>query len=250
MLYYSTIFLAGSRKKSGHIDQCQDGDLESVAESNKSCGFARTVDVEATGQHHGLVGDHTDRCPLKANKSGNDVAGEVGLDFKEVALVSKFQHQLLDVIRCVWILGHQRIQRFLNPVGCVACELNWWPTTIAQGQKINKSAHLKKCLNIIVIGSIRNRRSGCVRSGTSQLLGRNRFVRDGFHHIRSGYEHVGAVADHENEISHGRRINRPSGARPHDNTDLWHDARCKNVALKNLGITGQRINAFLDSRTA
>ena len=42
--------------------------------------------------------------------------------------------------------------------------------------------------------------------GAAQFLGRHDLVGDGLHHVRAGDEHVGRIADHEDEIGHGRRI--------------------------------------------
>ena len=41
---------------------------------------------------------------------------------------------------------------------------------------------------------------------TAQFFRRHFFIGDGFHNIGAGHEHVGSVADHENEIGNGRRI--------------------------------------------
>ena len=72
----------------------------------------------------------------------------------------------------------------------------------------------------------------------------------GLDHIRPGDEHVGTVAHHEDEIGHGRGINRAARARPHDERYLWDNARGQHVAGKHIGITGERGHAFLNARTA
>ena len=86
--------------------------------------------------------------------------------------------------------------------------------------------------------------------GSAQFLGRHHLVRHGLDHIRPGHEHVGAVLHHEDEIRHGRGVNRTTGAGPHDQADLRHHARGQDVALEHLAIGGQRGHTFLDARAA
>ena len=86
--------------------------------------------------------------------------------------------------------------------------------------------------------------------GTPKLFGRYLFVRNRLHDIRPGDEHVGAVLHHENEVCHRRAIDRATGARAHDHADLRDDARGHDVALKDLGITGEAVDTFLNARAA
>ena len=86
--------------------------------------------------------------------------------------------------------------------------------------------------------------------GAAELLGGDRLVGDGFHHIGAGDEHVAGVAHHEDEIGHRRRIDVAAGARPHDQRDLRNDARGQHVALEHLAIAAERRDALLDARAA
>ena len=86
--------------------------------------------------------------------------------------------------------------------------------------------------------------------GAAEAFGRDGLVGDGLHHVRSGDEHVGGVAHHEDEVGHGGRIDVAAGARTHDDRYLRDDARRQHVALENLGITAERGDALLDARAA
>ena len=61
--------------------------------------------------------------------------------------------------------------------------------------------------------------------------------------------HIGRIPNHEDKVRYRRGIHRPAGARAHNHGDLRNDTRGQNVALENLCVPSQRINAFLDSRT-
>ena len=86
--------------------------------------------------------------------------------------------------------------------------------------------------------------------GAAELLRRHRLIGDRLHHVRPGNEHVARVFHHEDEVGHRRRIDIASGAGPHDDRDLRDDARREHVALKHLGVAGERGDALLDARAA
>ncbi len=48
--------------------------------------------------------------------------------------------------------------------------------------------------------------------GTAQLFHGGHFIDNRFHHIRAGYEHLGGILHHENEITDGGRITGAAGA--------------------------------------
>ncbi len=83
--------------------------------------------------------------------------------------------------------------------------------------------------------------------GATQFFRGHFFVCHGFDHIGTGHEHVGAVFHHENEIGHGRGVNRAAGARAHDDRDLRHHARGQDIALKHISVAAQRSHPLLDA---
>src|SRR6185312_6128655 len=62
----AAIFLRRARQETGNIDEGDDGDIEAVAEAHEARALDRGVDVEASRQHHRLVGDDAHRAPLHA----------------------------------------------------------------------------------------------------------------------------------------------------------------------------------------
>ncbi len=86
--------------------------------------------------------------------------------------------------------------------------------------------------------------------GAAELLRRHHLVRHGLHHVGAGDEHVGAVADHEDEVRHGGRIDVPPSARPHDDGDLRDHPGGDDVALEHLAVAAERRDALLDAGAA
>src|SRR5690349_2891239 len=83
----------------------------------------------------------------------------------------------------------------------------------------------------------------------AQLLHRDFFVCHCLNNIWTSNEHVTRIFHHEDEIGHGRRIDRAAGARTHNGRDLRDDARGEDVALKNLTVASKTDYALLNTRT-
>ncbi len=218
------VFLVGARQKPRHVDKRDDRDAEGVAEAHKARGLARGVDVEHAGEHHGLVGDETDRAPGDAPKAGDDVLGEGFLQLEEIALVHHLEDQFFDVVGLVRVVGNERIERLVLALDVVirgpfrqACE-------VVRGQEVEQPPHLQQALDIVVVGAVGDAGSRCVHGGAAKLFRRHHLVGDGLHHVGAGHEHVARIAHHEDEVRHRRRIDVAARARPHDHGDLRDDA--------------------------
>jgi len=93
-------------------------------------------------------------------------------------------------------------------------------------------------------------RLGGVAAGTAQFLERDLFAGDGLHHVGSRDEHVRCLVDHEDEVGHGRGVDRPSGGRAHDGADLGHHPAGHRVAVEDVAVAGQGVHALLDAGPA
>jgi len=89
-----------------------------------------------------------------------------------------------------------------------------------------------------------------VRSCAAELVFGDFFVRDGLDHVGAGDEHVGSFIDHEDEVGDGGRVDRAAGAGAHDRGDLRDDSAVESVAQKNVGVAGERHDAFLNASAA
>ncbi len=98
--------------------------------------------------------------------------------------------------------------------------------------------------------AVGDRRLAGVDLGAAEFLGGHDLVGDGLHHVGAGDEHVARVADHEDEVGHGRRVDVAARARPHDHRDLRDDARGHDVAAEHLAVAAERRDALLDARAA
>ena len=83
----------------------------------------------------------------------------------------------------------------------------------------------------------------------SVLLG-DVFVGDGLDDVGTGDEHVAGVVHHEDEIGDGGRVDGAAGAGAHDGGDLRDHAAGERVAQEDVGVAGERDDAFLNARAA
>ena len=74
-------------QEAGHVDEGDDGDVETVAEAHEAGGLDRGVDVEDPGQDLGLVGHDADTAPVQPGEPDQDVLGVVFMNLEEFTLV-------------------------------------------------------------------------------------------------------------------------------------------------------------------
>ena len=142
----------------------------------------------------------------------------------ELIIVRDLVHDFLDVVRLVGVIRNQRVERHLHTVGFVRRWSVWRLLAVIRGQIVYEASHHEQGFNVIFVGAIAHTRFGRMRDGAAKFFGGDNFVRDGFHDVGSGHEHVRRVFDHENKVGHCRRVNGTTCARPHDDGNLRHDA--------------------------
>ena len=86
-----------------------------------------------------------------------------------------------------------------------------------------------------------------VALGAAQLLEGDLLAGHRLHHVRAGDEHVAGLADHEDEVGHGRAVDRAAGAGPEDHADLGGDPGRLDVAPEDAAVGGEADHALLDA---
>ncbi len=192
----------------GHVDEGHQRDIEAVAKAHETGRFDRRVDIQASGQHRGLVGDDSDRISAHARESNQHVLGVVFLDFEEMPVIDHPQDDLAHVVGLVGILGNDRVQRLVAAVGVILGRLKGRVLEIVRRHVGEHLAHRDQ--GALIVGHIEMADSGAGRMGigAAQFLHRHFLMSRGLDDVGSGDEHVGAVLHHHDEVGH-RRANRP-----------------------------------------
>ena len=121
---------------------------------------------------------------------------------------------------------------------------------VAVGQEADQLADLLEAFllalgeEVGIAGDLR------LHAGAAELLHRDFLAEHRLDDFRPGDEHLGDLVDDEDEVGQRRRIDGAAGAGPEDDGDLGNDAGSQGVAVEDLAVAGQRVDAFLDARAA
>src|SRR5579863_9675644 len=113
------MLLTYTGQESGHIHKGNNGDIEAVAEAHKTCSLIRRVDIKRPCQCSRLLCYDADGAAIETSKANDDVGGIILLHLEEVAIIDDRAYHRFHVIRLVWIVGNDRIQRLLSACGRV-----------------------------------------------------------------------------------------------------------------------------------
>jgi len=195
--------LLGSGQEAGNIGECDDGDVESIAESDKASCFHGGVDVKAAGKHLRLIGNNADRLALDFAEAGDHVARKRRHNRVELIAVADSLNDHFHVVGLVRILGDGVIENLsralhffilLSPLlffALVPAVL--WEVTQQLPCACNR-------LDIILEHFVADTRNFAVHLGAAQLLLRNLLIDDSLDNVRSGDKHVAGVLHHEDKI--------------------------------------------------
>ena len=103
-------FLLAAGQITGHIGDGQQRDIECIAKADKAGGFIRCIDIQATGQHHGLIGDDAHRAAVEACETDHDIRRKILMGFEDLAIVYNAADHGLHIIALVGIIGNNGVE--------------------------------------------------------------------------------------------------------------------------------------------
>jgi len=225
-------------------------DVEGVAEADEPGALDRSVVVEHTGQHLGLVGHDAHRAPVEAREADDDVGGEIRLDLEKVMLVRHDPDQRLHVVRLVRIVRQEAVQLGVLAVDGIGVLRQRGRVGVVLGEKRQELAQGFQRGVLAVIDQVGDTAPGGVNVGAAELLGGHVLAGDLLDHLGAGEEHVGTLPHHDHEIGDGRRIDGAAGAGAQDHGDLGDHAGAEDVFQEDVRVSGQRVHALLDAGAA
>ena len=83
----AAVLLADAGQEPGHVLERDQRNVERVAEPHEPRALHRRVDVEAPGEHGGLIRDDADRSPAQPREADDDVPRVVLVHLEERAVV-------------------------------------------------------------------------------------------------------------------------------------------------------------------
>ena len=121
---------------------------------------------------------------------------------------------------------------------------------VVLGQEGEQVARVLETRLLVRRDELRDARLRRVRRRAAELLEADLLAGHGLHHVGPGDEHVRRPLDHQHEVGHRRRVDRPAGRRAHDERDLRDHSRGLDVAPEDLRVARKRDHAFLNPRSA
>ena len=246
----AAVLLRRARQEARNVYQRDQRNVEGVAETHEPRCLAAGVDVQHAGHELGLVGDDAHRLTVETGEAGDDVLRVARRRFEVFAVVDDGLDDLGHVVRLVGVVGDDLVERVFQAVDTVG----------ADGQRSILHVVLRHvgeqfldhfdALLLGVDGELRHARLGRVHHGAAQLLLCDVFAGDGLDDLRAGEEHVRGLLLHDDEVGQRGRVDRTAGAGAEDGRNLRNDARRHHVALEDVGVTGQGVDALLDTRAA
>src|SRR6056297_1483593 len=86
--------LMSSGQVAGNIDECNKWNIEGIAESDKTSCFIRGIDIQTTGQNHGLIGYDSYSSPIQASQTDDNIFSIIFMWLKKVTIIQNFMNNL------------------------------------------------------------------------------------------------------------------------------------------------------------
>ena len=84
----------------------------------------------------------------------------------------------------------------------------------------------------------------------TQILHADHLAGGRLDHIRTGDEHVGVLASHDDQIGQRRAVHGTTGARTENQRKLWYESACLAGLREQVTVLRERGHALLDARAA
>ncbi len=166
---------------------------------------------------------------------------------EELTVVDDSTDDLIHVVGVVGALGDDAVQGVLHAVDGVGALHAGSLFHVVAGHVTQQLADDGDSLFLGLGGKVCHTALAGMYTSTTQLLLGHVLAGDGLNHLGAGQEHEGDTLGHDDEVGQGRGVNGTTGTRTKDCADLGNNTRCVDVALENLGIASQSVNALLDA---
>ena len=232
----TVVFLTRAGEEAGDIDECDDGDIEGIAEADKTAALAGCIAVEHTGHRLGLVGNDADGDTAEAGKTDQQVGCEFLMHLKELAVVDNGFDNALHIVRLVGVLGDNAVEAVLQTVDRILGRNIGGLLEVVGGDVAHQVADKLDGLLLGLANEMGHTALGGMHHGAAQFIDGHILASDGLHHLGAGKEHVAVLFGHEDEVGECGAVDSTTGAGAEDGADLRDDTAGQDIALENLGI--------------
>ena len=244
----AVVLLIGAGHVSRDVNQGEKRDVEAVAEADEAGRLVGGVYLQRARHAVGLVGHDADCASVNSGEAHHDVLGELGLDLKEAVLVDEAVYDVADVIAALRVVGDD-VDDLLAGVHGDAGDIGGI-FKVGLGEVAQKTADSVEAGLVIREGEVSDTALGHVHHGAAQLFDGHGLAGDGLDDGGSGDVHLAGLINHENVVCDGRGVAGAAGAGAHDNGDLGDDAGADGVAVEDLTVAVEGVDALFDAGAA
>ena len=196
----AVVLLLCAGKEAGHVNEGEDRNVESVAETDEAGTLAARVAVEHTGKNLGLVGNHTYGRAAHTGETYDEVLGIISVDLEEFAVVDDAADHLIHIVRCVRAVGDDLVERILCTVdGVLGGNIRRF-LHIVLGYIAEEFADRADHILFVVACEMSHTTLACVNACTAELLLGNLFAEHLLNYCRTCEEHIAGVLAHNSEV--------------------------------------------------
>ena len=227
------------------VDECEQADVERVAERHEPRRLLRRRDVERSCERDRLVGDDADRPPAHRGERGDDVGGPAVTDLEEAPVVDQRRRHLADVVAPRRRRWDQLARLRTQPVDRVVARPSDRLLVSARRKVGEQVEHgIRRCL---AVGDHEARHPGVAGEvrGPAELARRDLDPGELRHHHRAVDERVARLRHHD-EVGDAEQQRRTGHGRAVDHDDRRHDPRTVDQRLGEAPPPFQGGNAFHD----
>ena len=172
------------------------------------------------------------------------------MHLEEVPVVHDQAHRVAHVVRFVRVVRHDLVELPVHALGIIRRRHARGRLQVVLGKEADQVAAVLEAFVLVLGGEMGHAGLGVVRHGAPELLETHLLAGHRLDHVGPRDEHVRGLLDHEDEVGHGRGVDRAARARAHDQADLGDHARALDVADEDVAIGPERHHALLDPRAA
>ncbi len=169
------------------------------------------------------------------------------MHLKKVTSVNDPRDDPVHVHRLARVGLNERINAFIGAHFNFRIRLVWRILGVIGRQETQELLNEGNGFRVGIHDKVRIAADRGVHVRAAHILGFDFAATDRLDDLRPGDEHLPVASGHDDEVHQRRRIRGATSTRTTDDSDLRDDAGQLNVAVEDLAIAGQGVDAFLDS---
>ena len=162
--------------------------------------------------------------------------GKVGVGLEEIPVVHDGADDVVHVVGGPGVVRDDGVQGRRLPSGRVGAGRDGRVFHVVVGQKGEQPLDLLDGVGVGLAGEVGHPALRVVGHGAAQVLEADLLPGDALDDVGPGDEHVGGVLHHEDEVRHGRGVDRAPGGGAHDGGDLGDDPAGDGVPVEDLPV--------------